>query len=68
MSARVPPLSTSAQWALAAAMLGTATQVPPYAASLLVEALDHVCWAVLASAGSTPIEARAILRAMWDAE
>jgi hypothetical protein len=25
-----------------------------------------VCWAVLASAGSTPIEARAILRAMWE--
>jgi hypothetical protein len=49
-------------------MLGTATQVPPYAASLLVEALDHVCWALLASVGSTPLEARAILRAMWDGE
>lgn len=59
------PLSPSGRRALAATMLGTATALPPFAASLLVDALDCVSWVMLATAGATPIEARQILSAMW---
>ena len=59
------PLSTSGRRALAAAMLGTTINLPPYAASVLVDVLDAVSWSLLATAGTTPIEARAVLAALW---
>jgi hypothetical protein len=59
------PLSTSGRRALAAAMLGTATQLPPLVCSLLIDALDVVCGAVLATAGATPQESRALLSTLW---
>jgi hypothetical protein len=46
-------------------MLCTATAVPPHASSLLVDALDGLLWTVLAVAGATPAEARAVLAALW---
>jgi hypothetical protein len=46
-------------------MLGTATKLPPLVCSLLIDALDVVCGAVLATAGATPQESRALLAAMW---
>jgi hypothetical protein len=59
------PLSPSGRRALAAAMLGTATLVPPYVCSLLVDSLDAAAWGLLAVAGATPAEARAVLGALW---
>jgi hypothetical protein len=59
------PLSTSARRALGAAILGTATLIPPFACSVLVDTLDAVAWAMLGTAGTTPAEARAVLAAMW---
>jgi hypothetical protein len=46
-------------------MLGTATTVPPFACSLLVDGLDAVSWSLLAVAGASPTEARAVLAALW---
>lgn len=62
------PLAPSGRRALAAGMVGTATRVPPYACSLLIDVLDAVSWAVLGTAGSTPDEARAVLATLWVAE
>jgi hypothetical protein len=59
------PLSTSGRRALAATMLGTATRVPPFACSLLVDGLDAASWSLLAVAGASPAEARAVLAALW---
>lgn len=59
------PLSPSSRRALAATMLGTATTLPPFLCSLLVDVLDAASWAVLAVAGATPIEARQLLAALW---
>jgi hypothetical protein len=49
-------------------MLCTATEVPPLACSLLVDALDAACWSLLAVAGATPDEARVMLAALWVTE
>ena len=62
------PLSPSARRALAAAMLGTATGAPPYVSSMLIDALDHATWAVLATAGASPAEAVQILASLWVTE
>jgi hypothetical protein len=35
-------------------MLGTATALPPFACSLLVDVLDGLSWSLLATAGTTP--------------
>jgi hypothetical protein len=59
------PLSPPGRRALAAAVLGTATHLPPFAASLVVDVLDAACWAMLARAGATPQEAAAILADLW---
>jgi hypothetical protein len=59
------PLSPSGRRAMAATMLGTATLVPPLAASLLLDALDAVSWGLLAATGASPLEARAVLAALW---
>lgn len=59
------PLSPSTARADAAATLGTATGTPPFACSLLVEALDYASWGVLAAAGASPLEALAVLRLLW---
>ena len=59
------PLSPSGRRALGAVMLGTATALPPFACSLLVDVLDASSWAVPATAGTTPAEARAVLGALW---
>jgi hypothetical protein len=63
----IPPtqLSTSGRRALAAAMLGTATRVPPFACSLLVDGLGAASWSLLAVAGASPVEARAVLAVLW---
>ena len=62
------PLSPSARRALSAAMLGAATQLPPFVCSLLVDALDATAWSLLATAGATPNESRALLAALWVTE
>jgi hypothetical protein len=46
-------------------MLGTATVLPPFACSLLVDVLDAVSWSVLAVAGATPVEVQQLLAALW---
>ncbi len=46
-------------------MLATATQLPPYATSLVIDILDATCWAVLARAGATPQEALTVLADLW---
>jgi hypothetical protein len=62
------PLSPSGRRALAAAMLGTATQLPPLVCSFLVDAVDTTSWSLLASSGATPLEARTILAVLWVTE
>ena len=62
------PLSPSARRALGAAMLGTATALPPFACSLLVDVLDAVSWSLLSTAGATPAEATQILTSLWVTE
>lgn len=59
------PLSTSSSRAVAATALVTATGTPALACSLLVDALDHSSWGVLAAAGATPVEALVVLRLLW---
>ena len=59
------PLSPSARRAVAAAMLGTATALPPLACSLIADSLDAASWSVLATVGATPAEARQILASLW---
>jgi hypothetical protein len=61
----IQPLSTSGRRALAAAMLGKATKLPPLVCSLVIDVLDTVCAAVLATAGMTPQESRALLTTLW---
>jgi hypothetical protein len=62
-----PPsqLAPSGRRALAATVLTTAAHVPPVCASQLVDALDAASWAVLGTAGLTPLEARDLLAALW---
>lgn len=62
------PLSPSGRRALAATILGTATALPPFACSLLVDVIDATTWALLATAGATPNESRALLAALWVTE
>jgi hypothetical protein len=62
------PLSPSGRRALAAAILGTATQLPPLVCSFLVDGLDGTSWSLLAVAGATPLEAGTILAALWVTE
>jgi hypothetical protein len=61
----VRPLASSGRRALAASVLTIAAHVPPVCASQLVDALDAASWAVLGSAGLTPLEAHALLGALW---
>jgi hypothetical protein len=49
-------------------VLGAATGTPPYAASLLIAALDFASWGILAAAGASPLEAIAVLRELWTIE
>jgi hypothetical protein len=49
-------------------MLGTATLLPPFVCSLLVDVIDAATWALLATAGATPNESRALLSALWVTE
>ena len=58
-------MSPSGRRALVAVMLGSATALPPFACSLLVDLLDGLSWSLLATAGATPAEARVILDALW---
>ena len=53
--------------ALAASMLTTVTVPPPLTASVVIDVLDAVSWAVLGTAGATPNEARAVLGGLWGA-
>ncbi|MFL6129136.1 MAG: hypothetical protein ACJ73E_08715 [Mycobacteriales bacterium] len=59
------PLSPSGRRAVAAIGLGTATRIPPFVASVLVDVLDALSWSLLAVAGATPNDARAVLAALW---
>jgi hypothetical protein len=58
-------LAPSGRRALAASMLTTVTVPPPLTASVVIDVLDAVSWAILGSAGATPIEARAVLGSLW---
>jgi hypothetical protein len=46
-------------------MLRTATALPPFVCSVFADAVDAASWAVLATAGATPAEARQILASLW---
>ena len=62
------PLSRSAERALAAEMIRTATEIPLVtapAALLVTEVLDAVCWSVLDHAGLNRDAARSVLATMW---
>lgn len=60
------PLTPTGRRALAATMIGTANRAAwPTDATLLVEAVDLVSGALMALAGVSPDEARAVLAALW---
>jgi hypothetical protein len=48
-------------------MWGAATRIPPLACSLLVDGLNVISWALLASAGVTR-QACALLAPLWTSE
>ena len=58
-------LAPSGRRALAASMLTTVTVPPPLTASVVIDVLDAVSWAVLGTAGASPNEARALLGTLW---
>jgi hypothetical protein len=67
----VRPLAPSARRALAGAMIATAaggSGAGLLSAVTAVDVLDAVSWAVLGTTGCAPIEARAVLAALWTTE
>ena len=64
----IRPLAPSARRALAGTMIATAageTGAHLVTAATVADIVDAVSWAVLGTAGCTPIEARAVLAALW---
>ena len=62
------PLAPTARRAVASTALHAAvTDTGLLSASVLVDALEAVSWGILAAAGLTPYEARAVLAALWAA-
>ena len=62
------PLSSEARRAIASAALRSVSPASAVVCSALVDALDAVNWALLASAGVAPAEARGLLALLWAAD
>jgi hypothetical protein len=60
------PLAPSARRAIAGMMLHTALgRADLLGASVLIDSIDGATWGILAAAGCSPMQARAILHTLW---